>query len=139
MVSGGVLTAVHPINQNQGASPGRNDPVRRDLLSASFVIEIVQALDAGHAQDIARAQHPTRSLSAVAAELLDGQDRHKLLAAWLRGRTERGRFTTGCLLKAHPNRLLFLVEISEAPNASSLVPLTPIPAAFVWGLLGNGG
>ena len=33
-----------------------------------------QALDADHAQDIARAQHPTGRLSAVPAELLDGQD-----------------------------------------------------------------
>ena len=41
--------------------------------------------DAAHAQDIARAQHPAGRLSAVPAELLDGQDRHKLLAAWLRG------------------------------------------------------
>lgn len=49
-----------------------------------FGIEMVQALDAGHAQDIARAQHPTGRLSEVPAELLDGQDRHKLLAAWLR-------------------------------------------------------
>ena len=48
-----------------------------------FGIEMVQALDAAHAQDIARAQHPTGRLSAVPAELLDGQDRHKLLAAWL--------------------------------------------------------
>ena len=46
---------------------------------------MVQALDAAHAQDIARAQHPTGRLSAVPAELLDGQDRHKLLAAWLSG------------------------------------------------------
>ena len=46
---------------------------------------MVHALDAVHAQDIARAQHPSGSLSAVPAELLDGQDRHKLLAAWLRG------------------------------------------------------
>ena len=46
---------------------------------------MVQALDAAHALDIARAQHPTGRLSAVSAELLDGQDRHKLLAAWLRG------------------------------------------------------
>ena len=52
---------------------------------AGFGIEMVQALDAAHAQDIARAQHPTGRLSAVPAELLDGQDRHKLLAAWLRG------------------------------------------------------
>jgi hypothetical protein len=43
------------------------------------------AFDAGHAREIARAQHPTGRLSAVPAELLDGQDRHKLLAAWLRG------------------------------------------------------
>ena len=52
---------------------------------AGFGIEMVQALDAAHAQDIARAQHPTGRLSAVPAELLDGQDRHRLLAAWLRG------------------------------------------------------
>ena len=52
---------------------------------AGFGIEMLQALDAAHAQDIARAQHPTGRLSAVPAELLDGQDRHKLLAAWLRG------------------------------------------------------
>ena len=51
---------------------------------AGFGIKVVQALDAAHAQDIARAQHPTGRLSAVPAELLDGQDRHKLLAAWLR-------------------------------------------------------
>jgi hypothetical protein len=48
-------------------------------------IEVVQALDAAHAQDIARAQHPSGRLSAVAAELLDSQERHNLLAAWLRG------------------------------------------------------
>ena len=52
---------------------------------AGFGIEMVQALDAGHAQDIARAQHPTGRLSAVPDELLNGQDRHELLAAWLRG------------------------------------------------------
>ena len=52
---------------------------------AGFGIEMVQALDAAHAQDIARAQHPTGRLSAVPAELLDGQDRYKLLAAWIRG------------------------------------------------------
>ena len=51
---------------------------------AGFGIEMVQALDAAHAQDIARAQHPTGRLSAVPAELLDCQDRHKLLRAWLR-------------------------------------------------------
>ena len=52
---------------------------------AGFGIEMVQALDAAHAQDITRAQHPTGRMSAVPAELLEGQDRHKLLAAWLRG------------------------------------------------------
>ena len=52
---------------------------------AGFGIEVVQALDAAHAQAIARAQHPQGRLSAVPAELLDGQDRHKLLAVWLRG------------------------------------------------------
>jgi hypothetical protein len=37
------------------------------------------------ALDAAHAQHPTGRLSIVTAELLDGQDCHKLLAAWLRG------------------------------------------------------
>ena len=46
---------------------------------------MLQALDAGHAEDIARALHPTGRLSAMPAELLDGQDRHKLLRAWLGG------------------------------------------------------
>ena len=38
-------------------------------VGAGFGIEMVQALDAAHAQDIARAQHPTGGLSAVPAEL----------------------------------------------------------------------
>jgi hypothetical protein len=42
---------------------------------------MVQALDAGHAQEIVRAQHASGRLSTVLAELLDPQDRHKLLAA----------------------------------------------------------
>ncbi len=50
---------------------------------AGFGIEIVQAMDASQAQDIARAQRPSGRLSAVPAELLDGQDRHKLLRSWL--------------------------------------------------------
>ena len=54
--------------------------------AAGFGIVMVQALDCAHAQDIARAHHPTGWLSAVPAELLDGVDRHKLLAAWLRGK-----------------------------------------------------
>ena len=66
-------------------------------------------------------------------------DRHKLLAAWLRGECPAGLFTPGYLPQAHSTQPLFLVEISEARNASSLVPLTPIPGAFVWGLLRNGG
>ncbi len=52
---------------------------------AGFGIEMVWALDAAHAEDITRAQHPSGRLSVVPAELLDSQDRHKLLAAWLRG------------------------------------------------------
>jgi hypothetical protein len=58
---------------------------------AGFGIEMVQGLDLAHAEDIARAQHPTGRLSAVPAELLDGQDRHELLIAWLRGEEEVGR------------------------------------------------
>jgi hypothetical protein len=52
---------------------------------AGFGIEMVQALDTAHAQDIARAQHPTGRLSAIPAERLKGQDRQKLLRAWLSG------------------------------------------------------
>ena len=52
---------------------------------AGFGIEMVQAMDAAHAQDIARAQHPTGRLSAVPAELVEGEDRHEMLRAWLRG------------------------------------------------------
>ena len=46
---------------------------------------MVQALDVDHAQDIARAQHPTGRLSPMPEELLDGQDRHQLLRVWIRG------------------------------------------------------
>lgn len=52
---------------------------------AAFCIEMVQALDADYAQDIARAQHPTGRISAAPAGLLDGPDRDKLLRAWLSG------------------------------------------------------
>ena len=51
---------------------------------AGFGIEMVQALEAANAQDITRAQLPKGRVSALPAELLDGQDRHKLLRAWLR-------------------------------------------------------
>ena len=50
---------------------------------AGYGFEMVQALDAAHAQDIARAQHPTGRLSAVPAELPDGQDRHQLVMTWV--------------------------------------------------------
>jgi len=50
---------------------------------AGYGFEMVQAMDDAHAQDIARAQHPAGRLSAVPAELLDGQDRHQLLMAWI--------------------------------------------------------
>ncbi len=56
-----------------------------------FGIEMVQALDAVHAQDIARAQHPTGRLLAVSAELLDGLDRHKILRCGLGGRGDGTR------------------------------------------------
>ena len=39
---------------------------------AGFGLEMVQALDAAHAQDIARAKHPTGRLSAVPAGLVEG-------------------------------------------------------------------
>ena len=52
---------------------------------AGFAIEVVMAFEAAQAREIARAEHPTGRLSAVPAELLDGRDRHKLLAAWLKG------------------------------------------------------
>ena len=50
---------------------------------AGYGFEMVQALDSAHAQDIARTQHPTGRLSAVPAELLDGQDHPQLLMAWI--------------------------------------------------------
>jgi len=40
-------------------------------------------MDDAHAEDIARAQHPTGRLSAVPAELLEWQDHHQLLMAWI--------------------------------------------------------
>jgi len=50
---------------------------------AGFGIEMVPPMDVANAQDIGRAQQPTARLSAVPAELLFGQDKHKLLSAWL--------------------------------------------------------
>ena len=44
--------------------------------------------------------------------------------------SELGWFTNSYLLEAHPTPLLFLAEISEDLNASSLVPLPPMPGAF---------
>jgi hypothetical protein len=58
---------------------------------AGFGIEMVQALDAAHAQDIARTQHPQGRISAVPAELLDGHDRHQLLQSWLNGESGDGK------------------------------------------------
>ena len=46
---------------------------------------MAQALDTANAQNIVSDQHPTGRLFELPAELLDGQDRQKLLAAWLRG------------------------------------------------------
>jgi hypothetical protein len=76
------------ISQCHAASPKSHFPVRPVFAhGAGFGIEMVQALDAAHAKDITRAQHPTGRLSAVPAELLDGQDRHRLLVAWLRAKS----------------------------------------------------
>jgi len=49
---------------------------------AGFGIEMAQALDAAHAQDITQAQHPTGRLSAVPAELLDGLPPFLLALGW---------------------------------------------------------
>ena len=50
---------------------------------AGYGFEMVQAMDDAHAEDIARALHPTGRLTAVPAELLDRQDHHQLLMAWI--------------------------------------------------------
>jgi hypothetical protein len=51
---------------------------------AGFGFEMVQVQDA-HVEDIARAQPSMGRLLSVPAELLDGQDRYELHAAWLKG------------------------------------------------------
>jgi hypothetical protein len=51
----------------------------------SISTEGFASMNAAHAEGITRAQRPSGRLSAVPSELLDSQDRHKLLAAWLRG------------------------------------------------------
>ena len=51
---------------------------------AGFGFEMVQAMDDANAEDIARAQHQTGRLTAVPAELLDWQDHHQMLMAWIR-------------------------------------------------------
>lgn len=51
---------------------------------AGFCIEMVQAQTAGQVWDIARAQHPAGRLSAVLAELVEDQDKHKLLKVFIR-------------------------------------------------------
>jgi hypothetical protein len=62
---------------------GSSRRVEPELLVVDVPNPLVQALDAAHAQDIARAQHPTGRMSAVPAELLDGQDHHQMLMAWI--------------------------------------------------------
>jgi hypothetical protein len=112
---------------------------------------MVQALDAAHAQDIARAQHPTGRLSAVPAELLDGQDRHKLRRAWLGGEGLAGpsicrkgqqshRVVASVVvftvrgLKAHINQVLDqLAEISSTVTLS--VPVTSAKPSLKLGFL----
>jgi hypothetical protein len=68
-----------------------------------------------------------KALNRRPADWLDGQDRHKLLAAWLRGEGCAGLVHHRLPAQGQPTWLMFLVEISEAPNASSLVPFTPVP------------
>jgi hypothetical protein len=52
--------------------------------SIALLLLAASTLDPAHAHDITKAQDPTGRLSAVPAELLDGQHRQKLLTAWLR-------------------------------------------------------
>lgn len=51
--------------------------------AAGFGILPVEAYDRNHAIDIARAQHPDARMAVMASELLEGQDRHALLAEWM--------------------------------------------------------
>jgi hypothetical protein len=48
-----------------------------------FGIEMVQALDEAHAEDIAEALQPGAIAKAVPAASLDGKDRHRLLWDWM--------------------------------------------------------
>ena len=51
---------------------------------------MVQALEAAHARDIARAQHPTGRLSAMPAELLEG---HTATSCCGRGSGAKGQLS----------------------------------------------
>ena len=57
---------------------------------AGFRIEAVQAMDAAHAQDIARAQHPTGRLSAVPALVISQNPTFTFTGAWGSGQTHYG-------------------------------------------------
>jgi len=46
-------------------------------------IQFVQAMDRSHATDIMRTTHPEGPLCVMAADLVEGQDRHALLRSWL--------------------------------------------------------
>ena len=58
--------------------------------SAGFGIEAVQAMDAAHAQDIARAQHPTGRLSAVPALVTSQNPTFTFTGAWGSRQTHYG-------------------------------------------------
>lgn len=46
-------------------------------------IQMVQAMDPGHAKDILSAEHPCGRMSAIEASQLAGVNRTKVLLAWL--------------------------------------------------------
>ena len=84
---------------------------------AGFGIEMVQALDAAHAQ------HPTGRLSAVPAELLDGQSRHKVLA------DDGGRTFPSEIASGSGSPLLIALIEPHYPKASKKGGRPPYPLA----------
>jgi len=81
---------------------------------AGYGFEMVQALDAAHAPDIARAQHPKGRLSEVPAELLDGQDHHQMLMHGLVRRSELG--TAAAFSPASESRPTTAVPQAPSPR-----------------------
>jgi hypothetical protein len=46
-------------------------------------IQMVQAMDPGHAEDIVNAEHPCGHMSVIEASQLEGVNRTKVLLAWV--------------------------------------------------------